>query len=91
MADAELIWQMEELLLVIASVTIGFALVSNRFEKSLITPQVIFTAIGAMVSFFLPEMLSELDGKSVLEIVAELTLVVVLFVDASVAQRSTKI
>lgn len=74
---------MEELLLVIASVTIGFALVSNRFEKSLITPPMIFTAIGVLVSFFLPEMLSELDGKSVLEVVAELTLVIVLFIDAS--------
>ena len=81
--DAELIKPMEELLLVIASVTIGFALVSNRFEKSLITPPMIFTAIGVLVSFFLPEMLSELDGKSVLEVVAELTLVIVLFIDAS--------
>ena len=29
---------MEELMFVIASVTIGFALVSNQFERSLITP-----------------------------------------------------
>lgn len=74
---------MEGLLLLIAAVTFGFALVSNRFEKSVITPPMIFSAIGAMVALYLPDMLSEFDGKSVLEVVAELTLVVVLFTDAS--------
>lgn len=74
---------MEELLFVIASVTIGFALVSNQFERSLITPPMIFTALGVLAYFFLPEMLGELDGRAVLEVVAELTLVVVLFIDAS--------
>ena len=68
---------------VIASVTIGFALVSNQFERSLITPPMIFTALGVLAYFFLPEMLGELDGRAVLEVVAELTLVVVLFIDAS--------
>ena len=74
---------MEELLFVIASVTIGFALVSNQFERSLITPPMIFTALGVLAYFFLPEMLGELDGRAVLGVVAELTLVVVLFIDAS--------
>jgi len=74
---------MEGLLLLIAAVTFGFALVSNRFEKSLITSPMIFSAIGVCVAVFNPEMLSEIDGRSVLEIVAELTLVVVLFTDAS--------
>ena len=68
---------------VIASVTIGFALVSNQFERSLITPPMIFTALGVLAYFFLPEMLGELDGRAVLEVIAELTLVVVLFIDAS--------
>ena len=74
---------MEHLLLLIAGVTFCFALVSNRFEKSLITPPMIFTSIGVLVFLFLPDLLSELDGRSVLEVVAELTLVVVLFTDAS--------
>ena len=74
---------MEELMFVIASVTIGFALVSNQFERSLITPPMIFTARGVLAYFFLPEMLGELDGRAVLEVIAELTLVVVLFIDAS--------
>lgn len=74
---------MEGLLLLIAGVTFGFALVSNRFEKSLITPPMIFSGIGVLVALFLPEMLSEFDGKAVLEVVAELTLVIVLFTDAS--------
>ena len=74
---------MENLLLLIAGVTFGFALVSNRFAKSLITPPMIFTAIGALVSLYWPEVFSDFDGRSVLEIVAELTLVVVLFTDAS--------
>lgn len=68
---------------VIASVTIGFALVSNQSERSLITPPMIFTALGVLAYFFLPEMLGELDGRAVLEVIAELTLVVVLFIDAS--------
>ena len=74
---------MEGLLLLIAGVTFGFALVSNRFEKSLITPPMVFSGIGVLVALFLPEMLSKFDGRAVLEIVAELTLVVVLFTDAS--------
>ena len=43
----------------------------------------IFTALGVLAYFFLPEMLGELDGRAVLEVIAELTLVVVLFIDAS--------
>ena len=74
---------MENLLLLIAGVTFCFALVSNRFEKSLITPPMIFTSIGVLVFLFLPDLLSEIDGRSVLEVVAELTLVIVLFTDAS--------
>ena len=74
---------MEEFLLLIGIVTFGFALVSNRIERLLITPPMIFTAIGVLVSVYFSEKLSEFDAKAVLEIVAELTLVIVLFTDAS--------
>ena len=72
---------MEEFLLLIGIVTFGFALVSNRIERLLITPPMIFTAIGVLVSVYFSEKLSEFDAKAVLEIVAELTLVIVLFTD----------
>ena len=74
---------MEEFLLLIGLVTFGFALVSNQVSRSLITPPMIFTAIGVVISLFFSGILSEFDAKAVLEIVAELTLVIVLFTDAS--------
>ena len=74
---------MEELLLLIAAVAFGFGLISSKFNSSLITPPMVFTAIGVMASFLLSEMLGEFDAISVLEIVAEITLVIVLFTDAS--------
>lgn len=74
---------MEELLLLIGIVTFVFALVSNRVSRSLITPPMIFTAIGVLVSIYLSDVLDKFDAKAVLEVVAELTLVIVLFTDAS--------
>lgn len=43
----------------------------------------IFTAVGVFISFTLSNLLEHLQARKVLEIVAELTLVIVLFIDAS--------
>ena len=40
---------MEILLLVLGLVTFAFALVSARFDNSLVTPPMIFTAVGATI------------------------------------------
>ncbi|MGI9519964.1 MAG: cation:proton antiporter [Pirellulaceae bacterium] len=74
---------MEELLLLISLVVFCFALFSSRFASSLVTPPMIFTAVGVLISFAFSGLLERLQSREVLEIVAELTLVIVLFVDAS--------
>lgn len=74
---------MEEILLLLGGVTFLFALVSSRFENSLVTPPMLFTGIGVAVAWFLTDYFDrEVAGES-LEFVAELTLVIVLFIDAS--------
>lgn len=60
-----------------------FSLVSGRAEKSVITGPMVFTAAGLLVYFALPEISTlEITSPAVL-VVAELTLAVVLFSDAT--------
>ena len=74
---------MEELLLILGVVTFLFALVSSRFDNSLITPPMVFTGAGVLIALLLPNVIEEEFAKESLELVAELTLVIVLFIDAS--------
>ena len=74
---------MEELLLILGVVTFLFALVSSRFDNSLITPPMVFTGAGVLIALLLPNFIEEEFAKESLELVAELTLVIVLFIDAS--------
>ena len=74
---------MEELLLILGVVTFLFALVSSRFDNSLITPPMVFTGAGVLIALLLPNFIEEEFAKESLELVAELTLVTVLFIDAS--------
>ena len=74
---------MEELLLILGVVTFLFALVSSRFDNSLITPPMVFTGAGVLIAVLLPNFIEEEFAKESLELVAELTLVIVLFIDAS--------
>ena len=74
---------MEELLLILGVVTFLFALVSARFDNSLITPPMVFTGAGVSIALLLPNFIEEEIAKESLELVAELTLVIVLFIDAS--------
>ena len=74
---------MEELLLILGVVTFLFALVSSRFDNSLITPPMVFTGAGVLIALLLPNFIEEEIAKESLELVAELTLVIVLFIDAS--------
>ena len=74
---------MEELLLILGVVTFLFALVSSRFDNSLITPPMVFTGAGVLIAFMFSQFVEEEFAKEALEFVAELTLVIVLFIDAS--------
>ena len=74
---------MEELLLILGVVTFLFALVSSRFDNSLITPPMVFTGAGVLIALLLPNFIEEEFAKESLKLVAELTLVIVLFIDAS--------
>ena len=74
---------MVELLLLLGVVTFLFALVSSRFDNSLITPPMVFTGTGVLLALIFNQLVEEETAKSSLEFVAELTLVIVLFIDAS--------
>ena len=74
---------MEELLLILGVVTFLFALVSSKFDNSLITPPMVFTGAGVLIALLFRNYVEEEFAKEALEFVAELTLVIVLFIDAS--------
>lgn len=74
---------MEELIFVVAAVTVLYSLVSEKIQSTVITSPIVFTAIGILIALFGSRSIDEEYAKEVLEIIAELTLVVVLFIDAS--------
>lgn len=74
---------MEELLLLLAAVAFFFALVSSKFDHSILTPPMIFTGVGVLIAWVSGHMVEEVVAEKTLEIVAEMTLVLVLFFDAS--------
>ncbi|GAA4453510.1 cation:proton antiporter [Novipirellula rosea] len=73
---------MEHLLLVSAFVVLCYALVSAIIPKTLLTAPLCFVAAGVMLSEILT-LSVELDLAKLIEKVAELTLVILLFTDAS--------
>ena len=71
---------MESLAFVVVAVGIlGFGLISQRVQTSILTPPIVFVAFGLVVSQFLDLHLSE----GLIHTLAELTLILVLFTDAS--------
>ncbi len=60
-----------------------FGLFSKRAEKSMVTAPMIFVLIGILAANFTFDFLSEGVHAPVVKIVAEITLVLVLFIDAS--------
>ena len=68
---------------IIAVLILGFGLVSGRLQKSIITPPMVFVVFGMLMSGHVLGLV-ELDGRGELEeTLAELTLILVLFTDAS--------
>ncbi len=69
-------------LLTVASVVLAFGLISGRAERSVITPPMVFTGVGLLVgSHGLG--LTPMRSESLVHTLAELTLILVLFSDAS--------
>jgi NhaP-type Na+/H+ or K+/H+ antiporter len=73
---------MEHLLLVIAIVILVYAHFSALVPRSVLTAPIIFVGIGMALSKSLGNILTT-DGGELLKVVAELTLVILLFTDAS--------
>ncbi len=68
-------------LLIVAAGILGFGLISKRVQTSILTPPLVFAALGLLVA---RSGLLDLDlSEGLIHLLAELTLVLVLFTDAS--------
>ena len=74
---------MEIILLVLGAVAFFYALVSARMDNSLVTPPMIFTGVGVAIALVSSQFAEQETSREALKVVAEITLVIVLFIDAS--------
>ena len=74
---------MEIILLVLGAVAFLYALVSAKMDNSFITPPMIFTSVGVAIALISSQFAEEETSHEALKVVAEITLVIVLFIDAS--------
>jgi NhaP-type Na+/H+ or K+/H+ antiporter len=68
---------------IIATLILGYGLFSKLAEKTIITPPMVFVFIGFIFSFYLFDITKVGLHAPFVKIVAELTLILVLFLDAS--------
>jgi NhaP-type Na+/H+ or K+/H+ antiporter len=73
---------MEHILLVLAIVVLGYSLVSALVPRTIVTGPMLFVGVGVCLSKLASESI-ESDASVILETIAELTLVILLFTDAS--------
>jgi len=71
------------IILFMALLVLGFGVFSKRAEKTVITPPMFFVVVGILASFLSVPLLADGTKAPAVKILAELTLVLVLFVDAS--------
>ena len=74
---------MEIILLVLGAVAFLYGLISAKMDKSIITPPMIFTGVGVAIALISIDFAEEEASHEALKVVAEITLVIVLFIDAS--------
>ena len=74
---------MHTMIFILALVTVLFALVSKKIRFTVVSPPMLFTTVGALIALTLDAGIEEEQAREMLEIIAELTLVLVLFTDAS--------
>lgn len=68
---------------IVASLIIGYGLFSKLAEKSIITPPMVFVLVGLIVSIFRFDVAKTGLLAPLVKVIAELTLILVLFLDAS--------
>lgn len=66
-----------------ALLILGYGIFSKRAEKSIITAPMVFAAVGILVSFFSLDLLKEGPKAPYVKVLAEVTLMLLLFVDAT--------
>lgn len=66
-----------------AALILGYGLFSKLAEKSIVTPPMVFVFLGVIASFFTFDITKVGMNAPVVEVIAELTLMLVLFLDAS--------
>ncbi len=71
----------------IAILILGYGAFSQRLEKWIVTAPMVFVSVGLLVSFFDIELLAEGSKAPYVKVLAELTLMLVLFIDASTINR----
>ena len=69
--------------LLICALIIGFGVVSERLHKSILTPPMVFVSVGLLVAAGWLGTFESIDGLELTRLLAELTLILVLFLDAS--------
>ncbi|MDL5048718.1 cation:proton antiporter [Oscillatoria amoena NRMC-F 0135] len=70
-----------------ALLILGYGIFSKRAERSVITAPMVFVTVGLLVSFLDIELLHEGPKAGYVKVLAELTLLLVLFIDASTIDR----
>ncbi|MBL7857584.1 MAG: sodium:proton antiporter [Cyclobacteriaceae bacterium] len=72
----------------IAMLILGYGLFSKLSSRSVITAPMVFVTVGLLISFFNIDLLLQNPKASYVKVLAELTLLLVLFVDASTIDRA---
>lgn len=70
-----------------ALLMLGYGLFSKRAERTILTAPMIFVAVGLLVSLLDIDLLDEGPKAGYVKVLAELTLMLVLFIDASTIDR----
>ena len=70
-----------------ALMILGYGIFSKLSAKSVVTAPMVFMTVGLLVSFFVTDIIQVSPKASYVKVLAELTLMLVLFVDASTIDR----
>ncbi len=73
----------EESLLIITAFIVLFALVSGRIQRGMLTPPMVFTGFGVLLSPYLLNVVDAFPKSGFIHTLAEITLILVLFTDAA--------
>lgn len=69
--------------IIVATVFLGYGLLSRRLENTSLTAPMIFTGVGLALALFWPDLLGHGISHGIIHMLAEVTLIFVLFSDAA--------